>query len=92
MIAKIAHGYALAEVGPIFSPLLPELILGKRTDNAGQLVGAVGPYPREAVPMRHAVGLFERDFAGRPVLFAGVILFAPVLSSMFVAAVGERID
>jgi hypothetical protein len=47
MLAKIAHGYAVAQLGfDSFSPLLPDLILGRNLTLASYLVGKCPSPPR----------------------------------------------
>lgn len=47
MVAKIAHGFATAELGfDSFDPMLPEFILGK-DDNAGSFL--IGGWPEDGM-------------------------------------------
>lgn len=92
MIAKIAHGYAWAELGPIFRPLLIDLILGRDVRDAGQLVGGFHSLKNKEVSTRHGVGLYQQPVDGKRLIVAAVSIFLPVTGTVFLAVVGEMND
>lgn len=92
LIAKIAHGYARAELGPTFRPRLNELILGTDTSAAGQLVGACEPLRDKQVATRHGVGLFTHIIDHQKLVVGAVSIFTPVIGIVFLAVVGDIID
>jgi hypothetical protein len=75
MLAKIAHAYAVAKLGPHgFRPLLTDLILGR---DKMHLSHYVGTSPREDQPTgeRHYVSLATNHVSGQSFLVAEIKLF-----------------
>jgi hypothetical protein len=89
LIAKIAHGYARAELGSSFRPCLIPLILGSDVRDAGQLVG--GSARVKDMTMRHGVGLCIHSVGDQQLVIAAVSIFMPVIGIVFLAVVGHAI-
>lgn len=89
LFAKVAHGYAVATLGPnLFRPSLLDLILG-RSDNFEELIGG----PRIAVPARASVrweiypGL--RMSKGEPVIVVAFRLFGTLGTPAYEVVAGD---
>lgn len=84
MIAKIAHGAAVAELGlDAFEPLLPDIIMG-RSDHIFHLVGNVSKRGRKRVALHRITLELEQGF-----IVANVQLFARLRGPIFQAVVGR---
>lgn len=90
-IAKIAHSYALAELGPSFScyrPLLTDLIRFGTGDPRAFVGGdMVEPPPQ---PFMYNVGYFTQRDSEREYACVFVRLFSFMAAPLYQAAVGER--
>jgi hypothetical protein len=93
MIAKIAHSYAIAELGlNKFTPLLRELILGDET-NTFHLVGSkIGSENTPPSSEPYEIGIEERRVYGITYAVANVRIFATVDKSPIYQAVVGVID
>jgi hypothetical protein len=91
MLAKIAHSYAVAELGlGSFRPLLPDLILGK-SSNAPSLVGGDPTTPSTAPePDLHNVHLRDCIAGNVRYTLAAIRLFAFAGMPRYHIVVGER--
>jgi hypothetical protein len=91
MLAKVAHSYAVAELGlGSFSPLLPDLILGK-SSSAPFLVGGDASGPSTAAePDLHNVYLQDCLTDGVPYILAAIRLFAFAGMPRYHVVVGQR--
>jgi hypothetical protein len=90
MLAKIAHSYAIANLGITgFKPLLPDLILGKSAA-APWLIGgdASGPVP-DTEPCLHNVYLQNCLTAGIEYVLVAIRLFCFVGMPRYHVVVGE---
>jgi hypothetical protein len=92
MVAKIAHSYAVAELGISgFRFLLPDLILGNPTIHAAQLIGG-GLLPEPAGPDRHEISLKRRlRLDGREFWVTRIRLFADLDMPPHYIVAGEPI-
>jgi hypothetical protein len=102
-LAKIAHGYAIAELGlSAFKPLLPDLILGKMLNDAG-LVGAIPKENnkperpskhRDRLPhLYHTICLKRtRSTLGGIFLSCEISLFKPLGMPVYQIIVGTRLS
>jgi hypothetical protein len=91
MLAKIAHSYAVAELGSdAFHPLLPDLILGTE-DRAAYLVGGDAsefPLP-DKEPYLHHVYLLNAMSGGIMYTLVSIRLFAVVGMPRYHVVVGR---
>ena len=94
MLAKIVHSMAIATYGiDGFDPFLPDLILGKRPELAGYLVGQSPQFPPQ-----HAHGFISRQRRRHEILFrrdptlnliaAGIQLFSAYPTPTYCVVVG----
>jgi hypothetical protein len=84
MIAKIAHGVAVAELGlGAFEPLLPDIIMG-RSDHIFHLVGNISKRGRKRIALHRITLELEQGF-----IVANVQLFARLRGPIFQAVVGR---
>jgi hypothetical protein len=93
MLAKIAHSYAMAKLGPTkFRPFLTNLILGESPSYPSHFVGSVDrPQPKSDV--RHQIALdWEHRIDGRLFLVARIRLFGEYSMPVHTVVVGEPID
>jgi hypothetical protein len=92
MIAKIAHGWAVAHRGlGSFEPLLPDLILGKRPELLPYLLGDTPWEKTESFEGRlsHMLLLTNLEWKGKSYLLARVWLFAAHNAPAYTVVVGE---
>lgn len=92
MLAKIAHSYAVANLGlRAFRPLLPDLILGRST-TASYLVGGDVSIPTpETEPVLHHVYLQNCLTSGVVYTLVAIRLFAFVGMPRYHVVVGEKL-
>jgi len=90
MLAKIAHAYASARLGPgNFKPFLVDLIRDTDTEFADRFVGGsiVDDPP---IDRRHELDLYrERTSEGKEVFVVRIRLFADLGMTAFLVVVGE---
>jgi hypothetical protein len=94
VLAKIAHLYAMAKLGPQgFRPLLNDLILGRGRGYPAHFVGSIRPRRNRPDPPsreRHWVSIgVERRIDGRPFLVVRIRLFGEYQMLMHRVVVGE---
>lgn len=94
MLAKIAHAFAAAEIGPSnFNPLLLDFILRpfSRLDQFPECYHLVGGSPVEfaASDALHVLGIEIADINGQPHVVVGIRLFANLAAPVYVVVVGN---
>jgi hypothetical protein len=89
MLAKIGHGYAMAELGlGSFKPLLTDIILNRPPMHIGHYVGGLFGHMPKADDL-HLITL--SDFWRRNLVVVEVQLFADRELPVYVVVVGEKI-
>ena len=92
MLAKIAHSYAIAELGiDAFQPLLLDLILGKTNTSAYLVGGDVSAPPSpEAEPVLHHVYLQNCMRDGVEYILVAIQLFSFMGMPRYHVVVGKK--
>ena len=91
LLAKIAHGFAIAQYGPkAFKPFLPDLILD-HCQNIPDYIGNVPEdFPQDAIPEAlHEIKLQRKETEGAIYLVANIQLFANLGAPIYQVVVGE---
>jgi hypothetical protein len=93
MLAKIAHSYAVAELGlDGIDPELPDLILGKNSDLASYLIGASPHYfPARRDRLSHQISLGLLPHGERQLVCVHIRLFATHNTPAYLVIAGELI-
>ncbi len=92
MLAKIAHSYAIANLGEnAFHPLLPDLILGKSLTPQFLVGGDVYSTPSEQNSVLHDIFLQNCLSNGIEYILVGIQLFAFMGMPRYHVVVGEKL-
>ena len=90
MLAKIGHGYAVAEMGlGTFRPYLTDIILNRQPLHIGHYVGGLFGHMPKGDDL-HLITL--SDFWGRNLVVAEIQLFAEREMPVYVVVVGEKLS
>jgi len=92
MLAKIAHSYAVAEIGQnAFRPLLPDLILGKSNTPAYLVGGDASAPPPVTEPILHHIYRQHCLTNGVEYVLVAIRLFAFIGMPRYHIVVGEKV-
>lgn len=92
MLAKIAHSYAVANLGlSAFRPLLPDLVLGRSATESYLVGGDVSIPTRETEPFLHHVYLQNCLTGGVEYILVAIHLFAVIGMPRYHVVVGEKL-
>jgi hypothetical protein len=91
MLAKIAHSYAVAELGlPSFTPLLNDFILGQKEFDGNYLVGGIlQDLPPSDPTILHELKWRWEDTASGRFLLVGVRLFSCLGGPQYLVVAGK---
>jgi hypothetical protein len=94
VLAKSAHAYAMAKIGPKgFQPLLCDLILGKGANYFARYVGGAGRRNRRVDQVRHTMSLdWETRVDGKRFLIVTIRLFGDLGLPTYRVVTGEEIN
>lgn len=93
-VAKVLHGYAIANLSSEFEPVLGDFIRGKDTGKAGYYVGSFephyGPIHKNLDTSRaFGAGLFAMPKGRYSEVYGGLKLFFPFLTTCYIAYLGR---